>query len=205
MTDFKMGDLVAYRDSSRVPTHALVLEVFLEGEALRITRGSAHESELVLQEEMIKLATFGAGIGSLHSRLAYSVNQVAKILEEKGQEAQDCIDMLQEANQVLTGKLADIRKWMINQTEDGGLSREDLDGFLEEFGLEPYAKRYKVAMTVIVTVEVDRATGEDDATDQATEWVEANLKGHSLPDGVKFHGGDGTDFVGYDVDQEDLA
>lgn len=202
MTEFKMGDLVTYRDSSRTPTHALVLEVFPEGETLRITRGSAHECMTELQETMVKPGTLGAGVIGLHRRLAHSINQAAKLLEDKDREAQDCIDMLREANQVLAGKLADIRKWMINQTEDGGLSREDLDGFLEEFGLEPYAKRYKVAMTVIVTVEVDRATDEDDATDQATEWVEANLKGHSLPDGVKFHGDDGTDFVGYDVDQE---
>lgn len=175
MTEFKIGDLVTYRDAERIPTHALVLEVLPEGETLRITRGLAHESATALQEDMVKVATPGAGIVGLHRRLAYSLNQVPKVLEEKDQEIQGYVDLVHN----LEGRLADIRKWMIATHEDGTLPREGLDTFLAEFGLEPYTRRWTGTVTIIVSLTVDDAKDKDAAEQAAYDWAEDRIVGES--------------------------
>lgn len=172
MADFKMGDLVTYRDAERIPTHALVLEVLPEGETLRITRGSATESATVLQEDMIKPATLGAGIVGLHRRLAYSLTQVPKVLEDKDQE----VTQAREWAGDLALKVQDIRKWMISLHESGELHRSDLDTFLNEFGMEPYTKRWTGQVTITVSLTVDDARNKDSAEDQAYAWAETLIE-----------------------------
>lgn len=177
MTDYQYGDLVTFNRGDAMGTHALVLEVLHAKEQLRVTWGPAHESELVDQECATKLPREGSE--ALLRRLAFSMTQVPKLLAEKDQWAEERIDVEQKANAALVGKLADIRKWMISTHEDGTLPREDLDSFLEEFGLEAYRKRWTGTITIKVSLSVDDAEDRDLAEAAAYAWAEERIVGES--------------------------
>jgi hypothetical protein len=169
------GDMVAFRRGDHADSHALVLEVIPQGEKLRVTHGSAHESELVNMEDVIKLPMSGAT--ALHKRLAFSVTQVAKILAEKDQWAEGRIDNLegqrdQYAAEVTRAntKLANIRTSLIEWHEEGVISRTDLDAFLDHHDMEPYSRRWTGSVTLVIELEVDDAGDLDEARRQIMDW-----------------------------------
>jgi hypothetical protein len=199
--DIMRGHILAASDDRAtdvMDNHVLVLAT--DGVTAEVTSGGLTHTRKVKVEELEEPV---ASPPPLMRRLAYSIAGAPKRFEDKDQAIMEAVEARQDAE----SKLRDIRKWMISLHKSGELHRSDLDTFLSEFGLEPYPKRWKGAMTVIVTVEVDGAKDEDEAIDAAMEWVEAKLKGHHLPDGVKFHGDDGTDYLGYDFEpiREDLT
>ena len=157
-----------------------VLVLATDGIVAEVTSGGLTHTRRVPVEDMEVPV---AGPSPLMRRLAHSIAGAPKRFDE----AQERVDAVLEANENLASKIRDIRKWMIATHEAGQLHRSDLDTFLDEFGMEPYVRRWTGRVTITVSLTVDDARDQEAAEQAAYDWAEERIAGESgdnisLPD-----------------------